>query len=244
MRDLKTFALLAVILGIFACHSLAHLQVDEPDEPEDPDCPPDSDNHTNGTDNGGGDRVDDSHLCANFQHIRDMIDQEELQTLIQLHYNCDAKFRRAMRYYKTSGFVKVTTELTETDAYQTILRELRVAHVDTAEIDDVAEIFYCLVLPVEQPDRECDCKEVKGHTFISDLLNIMPREEVHDYVEESKEKHTNFGNFTIAVTSPGFQATLKNSIKKKDVVKPLRKLRRNGWDIPVLLRAMLEILSW
>ncbi|XP_020801293.1 uncharacterized protein LOC110178489 [Drosophila serrata] len=236
MRNLKTFALLAVILGIFACHSLAHLPVAQPD-----DCPPNNNNHTNGT---NGDREDDGHLCANFQHIRDLIDQEKLRTLIQLHYNCDAKFRRAMRYYKTAGFVKVTTELTETDAYQTILRELRASHVDTAEIDNVAEIFYCIVLPVEQPDRECDCKKVKGHTFVNDLLYIMPREEIHDYVAESKENLTNFGNFTIAVTSPAFQATLKASIKKKDVAKPLRTLRRNGWDIPELLRAMLVILNW
>ncbi|KAH8240371.1 hypothetical protein KR038_011109 [Drosophila bunnanda] len=237
MRNLKTLALLAVLLGIFACHSLAHLPVAVPD-----DCPPGGNNQTNGTNDGT--REDDSQLCANFQHIRDLIDQEELQTLIQLHYNCDAKFRRAMRYYKTAGFVKATTELTETDAYQTVLRELRAADVDTAEIDNVAEIFYCIVLPVQQPDRECDCKKVRGHTFVSDLLYIMPREEVHDYVAESRENLTNFGNFTIAVTSPEFQATLKANIKKKDVAKPLRTLRRNGWDIPELLRAMLVIFNW
>ncbi|XP_017024452.1 uncharacterized protein [Drosophila kikkawai] len=236
MRDLKTLALLAVILGIFVCQSLAHIPVKEPEE----DCDPDDPNNPN---NPNG-RDDDTALCANFQHIRNLIDQDELQTLIQLHYNCDVKFRRAMRYYKTAGFVKVTSELTETDAYQTILRELQAASVDTAEIDNVAEIFYCIVLPVELPDRECDCKKVKGHTFVNDLLYIMPREEVHDYVAESQEKQTNFGNFTIAVTSPAFQATLKASIKKKDVAKPLRTLRKNGWDIPVLLRAMLVIFSW
>ncbi|KAH8290496.1 hypothetical protein KR054_003556 [Drosophila jambulina] len=231
MRDLKTLALLAVFLGIFACHSLAHQPV-----AIQPDCPDDN--------NNPGTREDDPNLCANFQHIRDLINQEELQTLIQLHYNCDAKFRRAMRYYKTAGFVKVTAELTETDAYQTILRELRGAHVDTADIDNVAEIFYCIVLPVQLPDRECDCKKVKGHTFVNDLLYIMPREEVHDYLAESRENLTNFGNFTIAVTSPQFQATLKASIKKKDVAKPLRTLRKNGWDIPELLRAMLVIFNW
>jgi len=31
---------------------------------------------------------------------------------------------------------------------------------------------------------------------------------------------------------------------KRDVVKPLRTLRKNGWDIPELLRAMLTIFQW
>jgi len=32
--------------------------------------------------------------------------------------------------------------------------------------------------------------------------------------------------------------------KKHDVVKPLRTLRKNGWNIPELLRAMLTIFQW
>jgi len=40
----------------------------------------------------------------------------------------------------------------------------------------------------------------------------MPHQAVHDYVAESRAQNTNFGNFTKAVVSQEFQATLKANI--------------------------------
>ncbi|XP_017072690.1 uncharacterized protein LOC108108947 [Drosophila eugracilis] len=241
--DLKTLTLLTAALAIFACHTIAQPYYEDDEDSEEEWCPPDDNNNNNSNNNPN--RTDhDASLCANFQHIRDLINQETLQNLIEVHYNCDLKFRRAMRYYKTSGFTKVTQQLTDTDAYQTVLKELQSEKVDTGDIENVADIFYCIILPVRQPDRNCDCKAVKHHTFVGDLLSIMPKQEIHNYVAESRVNHTNFGNFTKAVVSPEFQATLKANIKKRDVAKPLRTLRKNGWDIPELLRAMLTIFQW
>ncbi|KAI8038824.1 uncharacterized protein LOC128254715 [Drosophila gunungcola] len=241
MMDIKTFILLAAALVIFASHTFADpVKIDDSEE-----CPPDGNN--GGDNNNGGNnhtRDDDSALCPNFQHIRDLIDQVALRELIEVHYNCDKKFRRAMRFYNTSGFVKVTQELTDTAAYQTILTQLQEANVDVADIKTVAQIFYCIILPVKKLDRNCDCKAVKHHSFVNDLLYLMPHQAVHDYIAESQNNQTNFGNFTKAVVSKEFQATLKANVKKSDVVKPLRTLRKNGWDIPELLRAMLTIFQW
>ncbi|KAH8401168.1 hypothetical protein KR009_003522 [Drosophila setifemur] len=239
--DLKTLTVVTLVLAIFACHTLAN-----PPPANVTDCPPGNgtNNGTNPDDNDDDRFGDDGALCASFQHLRDLMDQEKLQTLIQVHYNCDGKFRRAMRFYNTTGFVKVTDDLQDTDAYQTILKELQFNRVDTTDIESVAEIFYCIILPVQKPDRDCDCKSVRGHTFVDDLLDLMPQKEVHNYIVQSQTKHTNFGNFTLAVTSREFQATLKANIKKKDVARPLRILRHNGWNIPELLRAMLTIFTW
>ncbi|XP_016946594.1 uncharacterized protein LOC108022246 [Drosophila biarmipes] len=242
MMDLSKFTLLTVALAIFACHTFAHIEESYEDSEE--WCPPDNNNTNNNTNNNQNKTDHDASLCANFQHIRDLINQETLMELIEVHYNCDAKFRRAMRYYDTPGFVRVTQQLTDTAAYKTVLRELESEGVDTGDIASVADIFYCIILPVQKPDRNCDCKAVKHHTFVGDLLNIMPHQEIHNYVAESRANHTNFGNFTQAVVSKTFQATLKANIKKRDVVKPLRTLRKNGWDIPELLRAMLTIFQW
>ncbi|KAH8348973.1 hypothetical protein KR084_012951 [Drosophila pseudotakahashii] len=241
MKELKNFTLLIVILAIFACHTFGHTLESYDDSEE--WCPDDNDNNNDNNDNHDKNEHDAS-LCANFQHIRGLINQETLMELIEVHYNCDPKFRRAMRYYDTPGFTQVTQELTNTAAYKTVLRELESEHVDIADIESVADIFHCIILPVKKPDRNCDCKAVKHHTFVGDLLNIMPHQEIHNYVAESRANHTNFGNFTTAVVSKTFQATLKANIKKQDVVKPLRTLRKHGWDIPELLRAMLTIFQW
>ncbi|XP_043644492.1 uncharacterized protein LOC122614085 [Drosophila teissieri] len=246
--DAKTLMLLSAAVAIFACHTIAQPHYVEEDSEEDSEewCPPDG-NHTNNNNNTNNNpnRTDhDSALCANFQHIRDMINQTVLLNLIEVHYNCDLKFRRAMRYYNTPGFEKTTQQLTDTAAYHTVLRELQSESVDVADIETVADIFHCIILPVRKPDRNCDCKAVRHHTFVGDLLAIMPQQEVHDYVAESRANLTNFGNFTRAVVSKEFQATLKANINKRDVVKPLRTLRKNGWNIPELLRAMLTIFQW
>uniref|UniRef100_A0A6P4EYB8 Uncharacterized protein LOC108043756 n=1 Tax=Drosophila rhopaloa TaxID=1041015 RepID=A0A6P4EYB8_DRORH len=244
MMDLKTLVLLAASLAILASHTFA--DPDELEELEDSECPenPENPDNPDNPNNGGGTRDDDSSLCANFQHIRDLIDQVALRELIDVHYNCDKKFRRAMRFYNTSGFVAVTQQLTNTSAYQTVLKQLNAASVDTADITTVAEIFYCIILPVQNPAKKCNCKAVKCHTFVNDLLNLMPHQAVHNYVAWSRFNQTNFGNFTKAVVSQEFQATLKANVKKSDVIVPLRTLRKNGWDIPELLRAMLTIFQW
>ncbi|EDV56817.1 uncharacterized protein LOC6547800 [Drosophila erecta] len=239
--DAKTFILLTVAVAIFACHTIAQSHYAEESEESEEWCPPDGNNSENSNPNKTG---HDSALCADFQHIRDMINQEALLNLIEVHYNCDRKFRCAMRYYNTSRFERTTQQLTNTDAYQTILRELQSEGVDVADIETVADIFHCIILPVRQPNRNCDCKAVRHHTFVGDLLAIMPKQEVHNYVAQSQANHTNFGNFTRTVVSKEFQATLKANINKRDVVKPLRTLRRNGWNIPELLRAMLTIFQW
>lgn len=201
--------LLTVAVAIFASHTIAQPHYIEVSEESEEWCPPENNN----TDNNNPNRTDhDSALCANFQHIRAMINQEALLNLIEVHYNCDLKFRRAMRYYNTAGFERTTQQLTDTDAYKTVLKELQSESVDTADIETVADIFHCIILPVRQPDRNCDCKAVKHHTFVGDLLSIMPKQEVHNYVAQSQANHTNFGNFTKAVVSKQFQATLKANI--------------------------------
>ncbi|KAH8316198.1 hypothetical protein KR067_002033, partial [Drosophila pandora] len=237
--DMKIFNVFCFLtLVIFACQTLAANNTVADD---DIDCPPDNNNNTNGTETNP--KMSDK-LCPDFQHLRDMMDQEKLQQLIQVHYNCDGKFRKAMRYYNTTPFEQVTQQLSDTDAYQTILRELESSSVYTVDVESVAAIFYCIILPVQQPDTDCDCKSIRGHSFVDDVLNLMPQIEVHDYIVASQANGTNFGNFTKAVTSKEFQATLKANINKKDVIKPLRTLRRKGWDIPELLKGMLTIFTW
>ncbi|KAH8275643.1 hypothetical protein KR026_011979, partial [Drosophila bipectinata] len=236
--DMKILTIFGLTMVIFACQTLAAEEDLEDDE--EVDCPPDN-NEDNGNNTPG--RVSDK-LCPDFQHLRSLMDQEKLQKLIQVHYNCDGKFRKAMRYYNTTGFEQVTQQLSDTDAYQTILREFENASVYTVDIESVAAIFYCIILPVQFPDNDCDCKSIRGHTFVNDVLDLMPQIEVHNYIAASQANGTNFGNFTKAVTSKEFQATLKANINKKDVIKPLRTLRRKGWDIPELLKGMQTIFTW
>lgn len=194
-------------LVIFVCQTLAANSTDEGDGTDDIDCPPDNNDDNNETET----RVSDK-LCPDFQHLRDLMDQDKLQQLIQVHYNCDGKFRKAMRFYNTTPFEKVTQQLSDTDAYQTILRELENSSVYTVDIESVAAIFYCIVLPVQLPDTDCDCKSIRGHSFVDDVLNLMPQNETHNYILASQANGTNFGNFTKAVTSKEFQATLKANI--------------------------------
>ncbi|KAH8371451.1 hypothetical protein KR093_007517, partial [Drosophila rubida] len=186
----------------------------------------------------------DGDLCDNFQLIRDLIDPQVLLDLIQSHYQCDSKFRKALCYYNTSRFHLVIEQLQQSEAYQTLLNELRSAGVNTSAIDSIADIFDCIVLPVTPTDKKCDCKAVRGHTFIGDVLAAMPHQAVSDFSYTSSMRQTNFGVFRETVTSPEFQSKLRANMLKRDVVRALRVLRRNGWDLPELLRGTLSMLTW
>ncbi|KAH8277726.1 hypothetical protein KR018_004219 [Drosophila ironensis] len=218
--DLKNFTVLSLTLVVFACYVLAH--VDESEPP---------------SESVGG-------LCSNFQHLRDLIDQEKLERLIQLHYKCNQKFRKAMNFFNTSSFDAAIESLTKTEAYQTVLKELCAVGVNTTDIERVGDIFHCIVLPVQPTNVECNCTEVRHHSFIKDLLDLMPQDEVHQYIASAQANCTNFGTFTHKACSKEFQATLKANIKKRDMAKPLRTLRRKGWDIAELLRAALTIFNY
>ncbi|KAH8299604.1 hypothetical protein KR044_003476, partial [Drosophila immigrans] len=186
----------------------------------------------------------DGDLCDDFQSIRDLIDPEVLADLIQSHYQCDSKFRKALCYYNTSRFHLVVEQLQQSDAYATLLDELRNAGVNTSAIDTIAQIFDCIMLPVLPSDKKCDCKAVRGHSFIGDVLAAMPHQEVRDFTYTSSIRNTNFAIFKETVTSPQFQAKLRSNMLQRDVIRALRVLRRNGWDMPELLRGTLAMLSW
>ncbi|BFG04749.1 uncharacterized protein DMAD_03640 [Drosophila madeirensis] len=244
MMDMKTLSLFCVLLAVFTCHTFA--QSNAGNNPE--DCPPDTNNTNNGT---GTDNVDDDKngqagLCIAFQDVRDLIDHVALEALIETHSQCDAKFRKAIRFFNTPGFEEVALQLQESEAYQTALEELQGAGVDTADIEFILDIFACISVPVPLSQKSCDCSKIKkkGQSFLADLLALMPRRDVHNYYVDAQSKQSNFALFSRTVTSVEFQATLRANIKKHDVARPLRTLRRYGWDIPELLRATITILSW
>ncbi|XP_064542678.1 uncharacterized protein LOC135431458 [Drosophila montana] len=217
----------------------------EPDLPgdnfgENPDEKPGGNPDENGDD---GDR-DGDPLCSSFQALRATIEKDTLADLIQSHYQCNSKFRKALCYYNTTRFHLVALELQQSEAYNTMLEELRNASVDTSDIENIVDIFACLVLPAPQPDKSCDCKTLRGHTFVGDLLAAMPHQAVHDFTTSARRNQTNYARFVDTVSSSGFQSRMRANMMKRDVARPLRNLRRNGWDMPELLRAVMSILSW
>ncbi|XP_022226270.2 uncharacterized protein LOC111076689 [Drosophila obscura] len=239
MMDTKTLSLFCVVLAVFACHTFAQSNAGNNTE----DCPPENgipDN--NETDKGG---VDEG-LCVAFQEVRGLIDLEALEALIETHAQCDAKFRKAIRFFNTPAFEEVALQLQASEAYQTALEELQFAGVNTTDIEIILDIFACIALPVPQSEKSCDCSKIKKKScsFIADLLVLMPKSDVHEYSVDAQSRQSNFALFSRTVTSIDFQATLRANIKKRDLAHPLKTLRRYGWDIPELLRALITILSW
>ncbi|XP_017868384.1 PREDICTED: uncharacterized protein LOC108617183 [Drosophila arizonae] len=192
----------------------------------------------------------DDSLCPNFQELSGVIEVNTLAELIQGHSQCDAKFRKAMSYYQTKRFQLVIQELQQSEAYVTLLRDLRSAGVDTSDIDNIMDIFDCLDQPwptTQQPpyaNKTCDCKQLRGRNFVGDLLAAMPNQEVHSYTAEARAKHNNFGLFADTISSPAFQSRLRTNMLKRDAMRPLRVLRRYGWNVPEMLSAAVSILSW
>ncbi|EDW85639.1 uncharacterized protein Dwil_GK23051 [Drosophila willistoni] len=188
---------------------------------------------------GGG-----KDLCEDFQNLRATIDRATLVTIIQTHYECDSKFRRAMSYYNTTRFHEVAQMLQQSTAYRSLLQELQDDGVDTSDLENIVDIIACIILPVAKADNDCDCRAVRGHSFMSDILLAMPKQKVHDYLSLARSEKSNFALLANTLTSPEFQERLRANMVKRDMVRPLRILRRNGWDIPELLRGVLTILSW
>ncbi|ALC41692.1 CG3906 [Drosophila busckii] len=199
-------------------------------------CPPDGDN------DDYPDRFDNDTLCDSFKRLRSTIEKDTLVELIQSHYQCNSKFRKAMCYYDTKRFRIVAQQLQQSDAYVDILLELNLAGVDTSDIENIVDIFACIVLPVPRPDNSCDCRALRGHTFIGDLLAAMPQQAVHEI--NTRAKRNNFARFVQTVNSSEFQAHLQANLLKRDAARPLHVLSRNGWNVPELLRAVMTILSW
>ncbi|XP_030558387.1 uncharacterized protein LOC115760945 [Drosophila novamexicana] len=213
----------------------------EPDLDE--DKPGDNFGENPGDDDNNGDR-DNETLCNSFQALRATIEKDTLVDLIQSHYQCNSKFRKALCYYNTTRFQLVAQELQQSEVFNTMLEELRNAGVDTTDIENIVDIFACLLVPAPQPDKSCDCKALRGHTFVGDLLAAMPQQAVHDYTTSARKNQTNYARFVDTVSSSGFQSRMRANMMKRDVTRPLRTLRRNGWDMPELLRAVTSILSW
>lgn len=162
---------------------------------------------------GNGSRTDD--LCENFQFIRDLIDIETLENLTLAHYQCNSKFRKAVLYYNSSRFQLVIEQLQQSEAFQRLLEELRDAGVDTTAINQIIDIFACFAVPFPSyvsPNRTCDCRSLRGHTFLGDLLAILPRQRVHDYTTNARVYGTNFGLFSDALTSSQFQDRLRSTL--------------------------------
>ncbi|XP_002018153.2 uncharacterized protein LOC6592408 [Drosophila persimilis] len=243
IMNMKTLTLFCVVLAVFACHTFAQSNARNDSEY----CPPDGGNDSDsGPDFNDDKDGQDDRLCAAFQDVRGLIDHEALVALIDTHSQCDAKFRKAIRFFNTPGFEEVALLLQESEAYQTALQELQIAGVNTTDIELILDIFACIALPVPQAEKSCDCSKVKkkNHSFIADLLALMPKSDVHGYSVDAQSKNSNFALFSRTVTSTEFQDTLRANIKKHDVARALKILRRNGWDILELLRAMITILTW
>ncbi|XP_033253563.1 uncharacterized protein LOC117192947 [Drosophila miranda] len=214
---MKTLTLFCVVLAVFACHTFAQSNARNDSEY----CPPDGGNGSNsGPDLNADKDGQDDGLCASFQDVLGLIDHEALVALIDTHSQCDAKFRKAIRFFNTPGHHR--------------------------HIELILDIFACIALRVPQVEKSCDCSKVKmkNHSFIADLLALMPKSDVHGYSVDAQSKNSNFALFSRTFTSTEFQATLRANIKKHDVASALNILRRNGWDILELLRAMITILTW
>ncbi|XP_034478044.1 uncharacterized protein LOC117784419 [Drosophila innubila] len=230
MLQLKTTLLCCGLLAVLVGHCQVAAKKNE--TLVDPDCPPDDDRDGN------------DELCKDFQILRDLIDFEVLAELIQSHYQCDAKFRKAVCYYKTSRFNLVIEQLQRSEAYHELLEVLRNAGINTTDIDNIADIFECIEVPIMPIDKKYNCKELRGHTFIGDVLAAMPHQAIREYSYSSRVNNTNFALFRQTVTSAEFQAALRSNLLKRDAVRALNVLRRNGWDLPELLRGAMSILSW
>ncbi|KAH8413831.1 hypothetical protein KR222_009010, partial [Zaprionus bogoriensis] len=187
----------------------------------------------------------DGDICESFQSLRGLIDAETLANLTLAHYQCDAKFRKAVCYYNTSRFNVVIEQLQNSEAYQELLNTLIDEGVNIDDIGKIADIFSCLALSLNTTStQKCDCKTVRKHTFLEDVLAALPKQSVHDFTSRARERSTNFGLFTETLLSPQFQSSLRSRLSQRDVLRALHVLRRNGWDLPQLLRGASTVLSW
>lgn len=155
----------------------------------------------------------DGDLCDNFQALRELIDRDALVNLTLAHYQCDAKFRKAVCYYNTSRFNLVIEQLQQSASFQTLLEDLRELGVNTSAINQIVDIFQCFSLPLPlNRNGTCDCKAVRGHTFLEDVLAIMPKQRVHAFTRNARVYNTNFGLFSDALTSGEFQSRLRSTL--------------------------------
>lgn len=185
-----------VLLAAFGCHALVEASN------ETTLCPPTTDDSRDGEDS----------LCPSFQDLRDIIDEIALMELIQAHYQCNAKFRKALCYYNSSRFHLVAQQLQQSEAYISMLADLRNAGVDTTDIESIVNIFACLELSLPKLKKSCDCKQLRGHTFVGDLLASMSHQAVHEYTAVARANHTNFGLFADTITSSAFQARMRTNM--------------------------------
>lgn len=155
----------------------------------------------------------DGDLCDNFQALRGLIDKDALVNLTLAHYQCDSKFRKAVCYYNTSRFNLVIEQLQQSEAFQTLIDELRDLGVNTTSIDQIVDIFQCFSLPLPlNTNGTCDCKAVRGHTFLEDVLALLPKQRVRALTRNARVYNSNFGLFTSALTSADFQNRLRSSM--------------------------------
>lgn len=175
-------------------------------EPTTTICPPTTP-ITDNPPNRGGD------LCDSFQALRGLIDRDALVNLTLAHYQCDSKFRKAVCYYNTSRFNLVIEQLQESEAFQTLIDELRDLGVNTTAIDRIVDIFQCFSLPLPlNRNGTCDCKAVRGHTFLEDVLALLPKQRVRALNRNARVYNSNFGIFSSALTSADFQNRLRSTL--------------------------------
>lgn len=168
-------------------------------------CPP--------TPSGSEDNGRDGDLCDSFQALRELIDRDALVNLTLAHYQCDSKFRKAVCYYNTSRFNLVIEQLQQSASFQTLLEDLRDLGVNTSAINQIVDIFQCFSLPLPlNRNGTCNCKAVRGHTFLEDVLAIMPKQRVHAFTRNARAYNTNFGLFSNALTSGEFQSRLRSTL--------------------------------
>lgn len=93
-------------------------------------------------------------LCQEFQMIRNLAPHATVITLIQNHMQNDIRFRKAVEYMLSPDFKKTTAKIDATATYKNFLRPFTNAGVNTTDINGVAKIFDCVIIP--------DIKEATG----------------------------------------------------------------------------------
>lgn len=184
--------------------------------------------------------VGSGDLANELQKFVDLIPLEKINAIISLYKQEDAEFQQLLKYFQSSEFKLLITEIESLPEFINILNYQQSAGLDAYYL--VNEVNEYLHLPkLKPPFFRAKTSGIRG--FLDEVEALIPLDELKNLYQDRLKNSTVFAKFIEKLRSPTAQSLVDKLCASKNFNNFLSKAKKHGVHLDVVKEHLEKVLG-
>ncbi|XP_055379544.1 uncharacterized protein LOC129610823 [Condylostylus longicornis] len=183
----------------------------------------------------------EANLKDDFREIGALVPVDRVKAIVAKHLTLNKLFGDFIKFVKTDEFSKLWSELVSNAEFRGIVTYIESSGYKLSEdLNKLAE----LLKVARYPDDELVIMPRTVNSFLRDLLNAMPKDDISTLMKLKMKTSPEFNTFMTRLNHPDFKGLVDKFLTASSTANIRNTLSKKGVDLKKIFEKSFEILKW